>query len=302
MESNFYLRKLLTRSTFILMLFFNLMVFSLGAGVAHYFGANLNWMVYLISQFICLFLMMFAYFLNEYFDTFSPSPELPAPRNESELVIRRKIQSTLLVTALVMATISTTLVVQLGRIGYLNPTVSILILAGFLACIAYSVPPIRLVYSGAGEIVLVFMLTLAIPAISYSIFAGDLHRYILLLSMPLSCFLLASLLVQQFSSYSSDCSDCRSTLLVRLGWQKGWHLHNILVILGYAFFVFISLQGISWRMLWPILFTLPLAAGTFFLLAQLANGKKPQWKLMQTMSWALIGLTVYLLTFTFWTR
>lgn len=302
MEYKNYLIKLISQRQLSLLVAYNILIYSLGAGIAHYFGIPIDWSIYLTGQGICLSMMLFTFFINDYFDKYLPSPDLPAPQTQADVDIRRRIQNTLLVTALVFMTVATILIIVLSRVGSMNPAATILVGIGFLASLVYTIPPIRLIYSGAGEIIIAFLLALVIPAFSYSLLAGELHHYNTLTSLPLTTFFIAMLLIQQFPTYEADCKDCRGTLLVRLGWQRGWHLHNILNILGFMLLVLASLQGLPWQILLPAFVAVPLTIWQFVLLAQMAAGEKPQWKLLQFTSLSIVGLITYLLTFMFWIK
>ncbi|MBA4420729.1 MAG: hypothetical protein C0391_06250 [Anaerolinea sp.] len=302
MEYKNYLIRLITQRQLSLLVAYNILVYSLGAGIAHYFGIPIDWSRYLTGQGFCLSIMLFTFFINDYFDSFLPTSDRPAPQTRVEQDTLRRIQYTLLVTALVFITVATILIMLVSQVGSMNPAAIILVGVGFLASMAYAIPPIRLIYSGAGEIIMAFLLTLVIPAFSYSLLAGELHRYNALTSLPLTAFFTAMLLIQQFSTYEADCKDCRGTLLIRLGWQNGWQLHNILIILGFMLLVLTNLQGLPWHLLLPTFITVPIAIWQIVLLAQLAAGKKPKWKLLQFISQANVGLITYILTFMFWIK
>jgi hypothetical protein len=51
---------------------FNILMFALGGGIAHYLGLTINWTAYMTGQGIMLMLMLGVFFLNDYFETQSP--------------------------------------------------------------------------------------------------------------------------------------------------------------------------------------------------------------------------------------
>jgi 1,4-dihydroxy-2-naphthoate octaprenyltransferase len=284
------------------LLLFNVLMFALGAGIAHYLGITIGWTAYMAGQGISFMLMLGVFFLNDYFEMLSPSEIIQPPRTTNELDAQRKLQASILITALSFFTIAAILIVFMYRDSLMNGTAIVLLSVGFLALIAYAVPPFRLIYSGIGELLVSVLITVMIPAFSFSLQSGELHRNVSMTTLPLAAFFLSMLVVYQFTTYASDCKNCQSTLLVRLGWQRGWHLHNILVILGYLLLVLSRIQGLPWVIVWPSLLPMPIAVFQVILLNQVASGSKPRWGLLKATSLAIVILTAYLLTFTYWTR
>jgi 1,4-dihydroxy-2-naphthoate octaprenyltransferase len=284
------------------LLLFNVLMFALGGGIAHYLGINIGWTAYMAGQGISFMLMLGVFFLNDYFEMLSPSGVIQSPRTTNELDALRKLQASILIAALSFFAIAAILIVIMYRDGLMNGTATVLICVGFLALIAYAVPPFRLIYSGIGELLVSTLITVMIPAFSFSLQSGELHQYLSMSTLPLAAFFLSMLVVYQFSTYASDCKNCQSTLLVRLGWQKGWHLHNILLILGYLLLVLSRIQGLPWVIVWPSLLPMPIAIFQVILLNQVASGSKPRWGFLKATSLAIVILTAYLLTFTYWTR
>jgi 1,4-dihydroxy-2-naphthoate octaprenyltransferase len=284
------------------LILFNILMFALGGGIAHYLGLTINWTAYMAGQGIMLMLMLGVFFLNDYFETQSPFGPISPPRSTAELESLRKLQTSILISSLSFLTISCILLVILYRDGLMNATSLVLISVGFLVAIGYAVPPFRLIYSGIGELLVSILISILIPAFSFSLQSAELHRYISMSSIPVAAFFLSTTLIFQFTTYSSDCKNCQNTLLVRLGWQKGWHLHNILLILGFLLLVLSRIQGLPWTLVWPSLLTMPIAVYQVILMGQVAAGKKPHWGLLKVTSLSIVILTAYLLTFTYWTR
>ncbi len=286
----------------IFLLLFNMLIYALGGGIAHYLGLTINWTAYTAGQGISLMMMLGVFFLNDYFEALSPSDTNPPPKTNAEFAAMRRLQSSILISSLSFFTITAILIVILFRDGLLNGTAIVLVTVGLLASIGYAMPPFRLIYSGIGELLVSLLLAMLIPAFSFSLQSSELHRYLSMSTLPLAVFLMASLILYEFTKYASDCKNCQNTLLVRIGWQKGWHLHNILLILGYLLLGITQFQGLPWVILWPSLLSLPIAIYQLYLMNQVAAGIKPRWGLLKVSSMAIVLLTAYLLTFTFWTR
>ncbi len=302
MENNTPLINRISQRKLLFLLLFNVLMFALGGGIAHYLGITIRWTGYMAGQGISIMLMLGVFFLNDYFEMLSPSDVINPPQTTFELDAFRKLQTSILITALSFFTIAAILLVFMYRDGLMNGTAIVLLSVGFLALIVYAVPPFRLIYSGIGELLVSILMTIMIPAFSFSLQSGELHRYISMSTLPLAAFFLSMLVVHQFPTYASDCKNCQNTLLVRLGWLRGWHLHNILLILGYLLLILSRIQGLPWAIVWPSLLAMPVAVFQVILLNQVAAGSKPRWGLLKVTSLAIILLTAYLLTFTYWTR
>lgn len=302
MENNIPLINRIFQPKLFFLLIFNILTFAMGSGIAHYLGITIVWGAYVTGQGISFMLMLGAFFLNDYFELLSPSETVHPPRTTSELDALRKLQASILITALSFLAIAALLIVFLFRDGLLNGTAIVLLSIGFLALIAYAVPPFRLIYSGIGELLLSILLAILIPAFSFSLQSAELHRYLSMSTFPLAAFFLSMLLVYQFTTYAADCKNCQNTLLVRLGWQRGWHLHNILLILGYLLLVLTRIQGLPWGIVWPSLLPMPIAIFQVVLMNQVAAGNKPRWGFLKATSLAIVLLTAYLITFTYWMR
>jgi len=296
------LYKVLTRSHNLQLLLANLMAFSLGAGLAHYFGTPLPAHIYALGQVISLALMYAAIYLREYFASTQPRYSYPIPAERARRLGPKAVQNSLLITALACATLATTLVIAAGRAAALNPLAIALLVTGVAGLLLISFPSLRMMESGAGEVILAFLLSLILPAFSYSLAAAEIHRYLLFICLSQALLIVAAQLVHQFSTYAADSQTPRLNLLIRLGWQRAWHTHNILLILAYATLLAAGLQGLPWGILFPAAITLPLAIWQTILLASMAAGRKPQWPMMRSISLAIPGLSLYLITFMFWIK
>jgi 1,4-dihydroxy-2-naphthoate octaprenyltransferase len=296
------LLKVLTRSTSLQLLLLNLMAFSLGAGIAHYFGTPLPLPVYAAGQSISLALMLTAIYLREYFASFTASTAYPLPVDRAAQLTRKALQNGLLITALAFAILATTLVIIANRMAVITPLTIVLLITGVFGVLLIAIPSLRIMDSGAGEVILAFLLSLFIPAFAYSLASAEIHRYLLFISLSLAMMLVTTQMIHQFSTYAADCQDCRTNLLIRLGWQRSWHLHHILLILATVTLLIAGIQGLPWGILLPVAVTIPLAIWQVYLLAGMAAGRKPQWQIMRAISLAIPGLSLYLITFMFWVK
>lgn len=286
----------------VFLILFNALMVALGSGIAHYLGLLVNWTAYAVGQGITITVLLGMFFLNDYFEMLSPTAEYKLLQTTADLAALRKLQASILLASLSFLAIAGILTAFLVRDGLLNGAAVVLLSISFIASLAYAVPPFRLIYSGVGELIISLLLVVMIPAFSFSLQSSELHRYIAMTTIPLAFLFLSMLIVFQFSTYASDCKHCQNTLLVRIGWQKGWHLNNIFLIMGYIMLLLTRFQGLPWTIVWPSLLPMPIAVYLIILMNQVAAGKKPRWGIIKLTSAALVVLTAYLITFTYWTR
>jgi 1,4-dihydroxy-2-naphthoate octaprenyltransferase len=186
--------------------------------------------------------------------------------------------------------------------GHLAPPAWVILALSLLVIIIYSVPPLRFVDKGYGEILLAIHLGFLIPSISFLIQDGAYHRLLNVTIVPLTLLSLATILALDFPSYAEDLKYARQTLLVRIGWERAVPLHQGLIIGSYVLFASTPLLGFSLGLLWPVFLTIPFAILQIYWLRNIALGAKPLWTLLSANAIAIFGLTAYFLTLTFWLR
>lgn len=184
--------------------------------------------------------------------------------------------------------------------GKFSISASLYIIAFFLLALAVSIPPFRLEDNGFGELVRAMLIAGFPVVVAYSLQAEIVHRMVTYLSIPLVILTLACLLTLDFPVYAADQMSGRQSMLVRLTWERAIPVHNGLILIGYLFFLAASFFGIPFRVIWPVLLTVPLGVYQVIMLRNIALGLKPNWRILAINANALIGITLYLLMFTFW--
>ena len=186
--------------------------------------------------------------------------------------------------------------------GRLTPSAWFYLAFSLFVILIYSVPPLRLVYKGYGEVLLAIHLGFLIPSISFLLQNGNYYRLLNAAIIPVTFLSLAVILTFDFPSYSDDLKYMRQTLLVRMGWERAVPFHHGLVIMAYVLFSFEPLFGFSLNLLWPAFLTIPFAVLQIYWLRNIALGSKPIWTLLTANAIAVFGMTVYFLTLAFWLR
>ena len=269
-----------------------ILLYALGGGIANYLGYSIDWTAYWLGQAALTALQLSSYFLREYFDRVGR----PLPRREE----KGPPDAAFLQIAATALTAGAVLTVLMLAIGKLNLAAFVFLGVAVLLSIAYAVPPMRLVYSGYGELVMAILMTNLFPSLAYLLQVGELHRLLAMLTFPLTFLYLAGMLARSLQSYMEDLRHERSTMLLRMGWQRGMNMHNLLVLLAYFLLAAAMLMGLPWQLALPGFLSLPVAMFQVWQIAGIANGAKPRWRLLSITTMATVAFAVYFLNLALW--
>jgi len=278
-------------------LFFALLTYGLGLGLARYLGATLLLAPQVLGGVIVLFLLVASGLLTEYFRPFNEpiiAGETPAERE--------RFRALLLNVGLALLGVVGLLIFLLQRGGFLGLETFLLLVGFILLALANAVPPVRLVNRGLGELSLAILIASLTPTLAFLLHVHSPHRLLMLFTFPLFLLVLTYFIAVNFPAYADDLKYERRSLLISLGWQRAVPIHNGLLVVAYLFLAAIPFLGVPFGLVWPALLTLPLAIWQMFTLRNIAEGAKPLWPAFVAVAAALFGLTTYLVTFAFWLR
>lgn len=277
------------------------LLYVLGAGIVVYRGDLFDWRNFWLGLALVVLLQLSCSYLTTYY-TRLQSPMLDRAAdvegsNGDGIPLPRGMLLLLVVTMLTAVAMITVLLVAAGAI---TPAVVLVLGLAFILAFAYAVPPFRLVYTGYGELVMAILLTNLVPALGYLLQAGEMTSLLGTLTFPLTALYLAMVLALSLESYYADIKAGKQTLMVRLGWQRGMFLHNLLILVAYLLIGIGMLFSMAWALTWPRLLTLPIGLFQFWQIWQISNGAKTRWKLLRITAIATLAITVYLQAFTLW--
>ncbi|MBN1303136.1 MAG: prenyltransferase [Anaerolineales bacterium] len=277
-----------------LFLFLAVMTYLYGSVVAVYLGFSWNaaafWLGLGWAAFVCIGMSL----LVEVFRSFD-EPLIPGETQSERLFTRNR----LLMAALIALVAASFITIYFQGAKLLTTVGLVLVGAGILLVLAYAVPPVRLAATGFGELTLAVLLAFIIPSIGFLLQAKEYHRILTLIGFPLMILGFLFFIVLSFPTYAGDLKYGRTTLLMRLGWERAIFLHHSLMVGVYFLFLAVAFLGIPLRILWPVFMGLPFAVLQGWWLQNIARGAPPVWKLLVTNAIALFGLTIYLLIMTF---
>jgi 1,4-dihydroxy-2-naphthoate octaprenyltransferase len=281
------------------------LLYALGAGIVRYLGIDIDWGVYLIGQFWVTLLQLSAQLLNEYFDV----PGDLNNQNRTFLTggsgalgpgkLPRQVALWSALGCLVVLTFVT--IVLIAQVE-LSPVAVVIMLLAVLGSILYSTPPVWLEATGYGELTTSVMISFLLPAFAYILQTGDLHRLLTMVGFPLTGLHMAMLISFEMPDYAADIKFDKRTLLVRLGWQMGMSLHNILLLTSFFLLVATISFGMPVMIVLPATIPLVLAVLQIWSMRRIAAGAKPNWTALTINALAIYVSVAYLLAFAFWTR
>ncbi|MCL4559381.1 MAG: prenyltransferase [Chloroflexi bacterium] len=291
----------LTRPIFLLG---GILLYMLGVGMVHYLGLAIDWTTFWLGLGCVVMIQMSAQYLNEYFD-------LPADANNPNRTLftggsglgegKGLGRATPLLAALATLTVATVLIYALFQLHHVNQVVGVVFVLAILGSVFYSVPPLRLVGTGYGELTASILVANLVPAFAYLLQTGAFHRLLAMTTFPLTSLHLAMLIAFSLPDYSNDLKYNKRTLLIRLGWQRAMNIHNLLIGLAYLLLMLAIVEGLPLRLAWPGFLSMPIGIFQIWQMTRIASGGPTRWQLLTFTSLALFGVTAYLLAFSYWT-
>jgi 1,4-dihydroxy-2-naphthoate octaprenyltransferase len=281
------------------------LMYALGGGIVHYLGVSLDWTVYWLGQAWVTMLQLSAQYLNEYFDAEQDrqnTNRTPFSGGSGALGPEGLPRRTALLAAygcLAVAASLTVLIISQNKASAATVTIMSL---GFIGAIFYSVPPIRLSTTGYGELTVSIMVANLVPAFAFLLQTNELHRLLAMSTFPLVLIHLAMMLAFELPDYAADIRAEKRTLMVRMGWERGMSLHNLLILCTYLTLGAAVLFGLDFFIALPALLTFPLGLLQIWQMRRIAEGATPNWAALTLTGVALVAVMGYLLAFAFWTR
>lgn len=280
-------------------------VFALGAGIAHYLGADIDWRAYLLGQAWVTLLQMSTQYFNEYYN--SPADLVNPNRTwltggSGALGPGRLPRRVALMAALVCLAFLASLTVLV--ISQLQPPPEALLIMGlaFLGAFFYSNPPFSLEASGYGELLTSVLVGFLVPAFAFILQYGEMHRLVAMCAFPLVAAHMAMLLAFDLPDFSNDLRFEKRTLMIRLGWQNGMLLHNALILTIYLLLLMARALGLPGFATLAGLLTLPVGLFQIWQMRQIASGARVNWNALTIGAVALFTALTYLLALAFWTQ
>jgi 1,4-dihydroxy-2-naphthoate octaprenyltransferase len=273
------------------------LLFGLGSAIASFLGRNLDLGLYVLGQGLVTILQLAAHFSFEYHEPqvesedIRPNPYLGISRALGPGGLSRQTALNATVVCLAIAAILVSILLVGGQIPLLA---WLILLLFFLGYFFYSTPPVRLLASGYGELVLSLVIAGLIPTFSFALQTGELHRLILMSTTPLIALHFAMMISFELPEYARNIKLDRRTLMVRLGWATAMRVHDLAIVFAIANFLVAFINGLPRRVAFGALIALPLAAIQVWHMERIRRGFPARLRNLTIVAMGLFGLTIYL--------
>ena len=274
-----------------------ILLYALGAAIAAYLGFQIVASIYLLGQIIVTSIQLMTQYLNEYYDTTNDEENenrTPFTGGSGAIGPDKLSRDTALYSAAAAITIAATASVVLLVAGERSIVSWLIILIAFAGAFFYSSPPLKLSNSGYGELTTSFIVAGFVPALAFTLQTDELHKLVIMSTMPLIALHFAMMLAFELPDYASDLKNNKRTLMIRAGWKTGMRLHDAAIAIAGVSLVMAYLNGLPPRVVLGSLIALPLALAQLWQFERIRRGYPTRWLTLTLGAIGLFALTAYL--------
>jgi len=274
-----------------------LLLYALGAAIAAYLGRPIDVALYLVGQAIVTLLQLMTHYLNEYFDAEADRESDSRTRltGGSGAIGPEGLPKSVALNAAVISLALATTISTAALITQAFPLLAWpVLLLGFFGAFFYSTPPLRLMSTGYGELAIALVVAGLTPTFAYVLQTGELHRLLLMSTIPLIALCFAMIIVFELPDYATDVKHGKRNLMVRLGWSAAMRAHDIAIVFALISFAIAFLFGLPPRVGLGALIVVPLAGAQMWQLNRIRQGYPPKWTTLTFTALALFGIAAYL--------
>jgi 1,4-dihydroxy-2-naphthoate octaprenyltransferase len=132
-------------------------------------------------------------------------------------------------------------------------------LLGLLAGWSYSAPPLQLMSKGWGELAIFFAFGPLVTLGSYYVMTDAFTLTAFMIGFPQGFLITAVIWINQFPDYEADMAAGKKNLVVKLGPGLSRYLYSVIMLMSFAFVIFlISIMGQSYLIMISFI-SIPLA-------------------------------------------
>ena len=230
-----------------------------GTSLGWHSAGRLDIAAALLALLIIALLQAAANVLNDVYDELNGADRLNTQRIFPYTGGSRFIQNGVLTLGqmrnwgLLLLSLATLLGLGLG--AYRGITILGLGMAGIGLGVLYSAPPVQLAARGLGELAVAAGFGLLPVCGAAWLQSGRFELPVLLLSIPVSCWVANILLINEVPDAHSDAAAGKRTLVVRLGMQGASRLYTVLGVIAFACVGLTVMTGSlsPWALLLPAL-------------------------------------------------
>jgi 1,4-dihydroxy-2-naphthoate polyprenyltransferase len=268
-------------------------MYGLGAALAAYQGATVDWPRYAWGQLVVTATQLMTHYANDYFDLAADRANATPTRwsGGSRVLVDGTLPPVVaLVAAVVLAAVALAAGAHLAMGPYpplVGPGVMLMLALSW----EYSAPPLRLCARGLGELTTAFVVTFLVPWLGFVLQMGTTRRLMPLAVIAPAAFQFVMLLAIEFPDAAGDVASGKRTLVVRLGGAWSARLYVLVVSAAYLTLPLWVSYGLSPRLAIATACTSPLAAWQVTRVAGGAWRERERWNSIAFGSVALLVVT-----------
>jgi 1,4-dihydroxy-2-naphthoate octaprenyltransferase len=299
--------QILIQSAQPLQILLGLFTYTLGLGLVDYLGKTIQWSTAILGALLIASLVAARNLFKAYFQYPMRLPVDRLNRRDGDGDLRYVETKSIpriifLQTALATLAVSATAIVLLIANGAINVSSLLIIIVTICLAVMDFLPPIELCKKGYSELIEAFLLASMSPALAFLLQRSEVHLLLLMLILPLVLVYLAFRVAGSFEYLDYDAKQAGGSMLAHIGWQHCVVIHNLSVLFAFLFVAAFLLFGFPWALAWPIFLALPLGVLQIIQMVRLADGRKPNWRLLWVNALATLLVFIYLITFTLWVK
>jgi 1,4-dihydroxy-2-naphthoate octaprenyltransferase len=237
-------------------------MYGLGAALAVFAGASIDWVRYGWGQLAVTAIQLATHYSNDYFDVAADKANATptAWSGGSRVLVDGTLRpGVALATALLLTAVAFGAMAHFAAGPFPRSVVpGVLLMVGLSW--AYSAPPLRLCARGLGELTTAVVVTFLVPWLGFVLQTGTTSRLVSLAVIPVCVFQFAMLLAIEFPDAAGDAATGKRTLVVRLGGPWAARLYVLVVSLAYLTLPIWVSFGLPPRLAIAVSTTAPLAA------------------------------------------
>jgi 1,4-dihydroxy-2-naphthoate octaprenyltransferase len=268
-------------------------LYGLGAALAVYAGATIDWRRFAWGQLAVTATQLMTHYTNDYFDLAADrANNTPTRWSGGSRVLADGVLSPIvaLIAALSLAALALGVTARFAT-GPFPPSVAPQVLLMLALSWEYSAPPLRLHSRGLGELTCALVVTFLTPLLGFILQAGAARSWMMLAVLPLCAFQFAMLLAIEFPDAAGDAAGGKRTLVVRLGAPWAARLYVAVLAAAYLSLPLLVTFGLPPRIAIAVSTTAPLAAWQVTRVAGGAWREPGRWESLAFWSVALLVAT-----------
>jgi len=279
-------------------------LFALGAGVAHAQGKSTSLVVYLLGQLYVTTLQLMTHFQNEYWDIEADRLNLSRTTftgGSGVLTSGALAPQAALTAARICLASCAILAVHLALQGRMPLFTCLLMLAMFLGAYFYSSPPLRLAGTGFGEAIASIVVAALVPWLGLVLAGGQSNATFYAAMIPLVWIHFAMIMAFEFPDELSDGRAGKRTLLVRIGRERGLLVHHFALSVGVCLLAAGSFVALPPKSAFIAVAIAPVAVAQMVAISVVDRGGRIRFEKVMLLAIVTFSLTATLLAIVFWT-